>query len=286
MTRVPHPCFSLHETVIGSDGAVLAEPLTAEDAEAMGAARDYAFAAPVFVAGEALSTFELGWNLAAKQVLPPWSAIIARTQTGGRGQLRRAWHSPAGNLYVSFFLPPEMARFENLTSLCMGYLIYASLIDMGIPAILKWPNDVLLKLDDPERVGKFGGLLLEERGGRILAGLGLNLCHAPDAAAMRADHAVPAAALSSFSGTVCGFWARLLEGMLRHYERDVAGVALESVRLRVESALAWLGETVYAEEAAIWGKMAGIESDGSLLLETDNGRISVNSGSIRHVCYR
>lgn len=283
------PRILLQESLSAPDEATLAKPLTAEDAAAMGAAHDFSLPAPLFVAGEATSTFDLGWRLVQTLVesldLPPWSAVIARSQTGGRGQLRREWHSPAGNLYVSFFLPEGLAKLESMASLCVGYLVRAALADMGIAAELKWPNDLLLTAQtaDGRAQGKFGGILLEEREGRVLAGLGLNLCHAPGASSLREGHAVPAVALTSFDGTVCAFWAALLKGLIRHYERDIAHASLEAVRQRVETALAWRGLTVYTDAAKATGRMAGITEDGFLRLETENGCLLIDSGSIRRV---
>ena len=107
--------------------------------------------------------------------------------------------------------------------------------------------------------------------------------HAPDASSMRVNHAAPGAALPSFAGTVCGFWAGLLEKMIRLYEEEVAGSSLETIRRQVEKALAWRGMAVYAEEAGMAGRMAGIAPDGSLLLDTHGGCLRVDSGSIRRV---
>ena len=284
-SKVKYPCSILYDGHTSLEGSFLAQPLTEQEAVIMGAVEEFSLSAPLFVAGEVGSTFDVGWSLASFKNLPPWSAVIARTQAGGRGQLRRKWHSPAGNLYVSFFLPDELAKLGGMASLCLGYLVWAALGDMGIHTLLKWPNDLLLA---PKNVvlsgqeGKLGGILLEEREGRVLAGLGLNLCHAPDTTLLRDGHAVSAVALSSFAGTVCGFWAELLNGLIYHYTHDIQRTP-EKLRQYVEASLAWRGVLVYAEDSGIAGRITGITKDGFLLLETKDGCLQIDSGSIRLV---
>ncbi|SBV94081.1 putative biotin-(acetyl-CoA-carboxylase) ligase [uncultured delta proteobacterium] len=268
----------LEQKLTAADGSRLAAPLTPEDAASLEFVPERPCVAPVYVAGVCSSTFDVAWELCKTHDMPPWSAVLAASQTSGRGQLRREWVSPPGNLYVSFFLPPDMGRLENMAPLAVGYCIHCALRDMGITTRLKWPNDLLLCEGGKE--GKFGGLLLEERKNRFLAGLGLNLRNAPEEAAMRQNRAVPAVSLSGFNGSAFTFWLELAERMRDAHAREIAGASRDLLRQRVERSLAWVGRPVYAEEPGLHGRLYGLDADGSLLLQTDAGLAAVNSGSI------
>ena len=269
----------LDKDLAGPDGGIIASVPSPEDAAAMGFVPDRACAAPVFVSGGCTSTFDTAWRLAENEELPPWSAVLALFQTGGRGQLRREWVSPPGNLYVSFFLPEKAASLETMAALATGYCVHAALLAMGIRTRLKWPNDLLLERRDGNE-GKFGGLLLEDRGGRLLAGLGLNLRSAPEDGRLRAGRAVPATALPSYGGSVVTLWLDLVAGMRAVFEREIAGATPEDIRRKTETALAWKGRRVYSGEAGITGELVGIDSEGALLLQTPSGIAVISSGSI------
>lgn len=270
---------TLRAGLTAGNGDVLATPFSRIDGTALGDdAQPSHTIAPVILAGETASTFDLAWELERSRGLPAWSAVMAATQTRGRGQLRREWISPRGNLYVSFFLPEDMAKLGDMASLATGYCIHAALRAMGIETLLKWPNDLLLSSGGME--GKFGGLLLEERGGRILAGLGLNLASAPGNAAMRQDRAVPAAALHGAGIKPLPLWLDMQPRLQDVYEREIAGASLEALKAAIETGLAWKGRRVYAEDAGITGVLSGVAPDGALLLLTDAGIAAVSSGSI------
>lgn len=265
--------------ITAPDGTVLAYPLGPDEAAAMGVDSGVKSFAPIVVAGRSTSTFDVAWQYAAHMEFPPWSAVIALAQMNGRGQLRREWVSPPGNLYVSFFLPKDMAAMGTLASLATGYCIHAALAAMGIRTLLKWPNDLLLH-DPHGEEGKFGGLLLEEREGRLLAGLGLNLRSAPEGNGIREGRAVPAAALESYTGTVFGVWLDLVSHMRTVYARDIEGAPRDDVRAKTERALAWKGRRVRVGDTGATGDLVGIDHDGSLLVQTPSGLIVVSSGSI------
>ncbi len=107
------------------------------------------------------------------------TAVIAETQTMGRGRLGKNWHSPAGKgLYCSIILRPELEpqQFPHLTF--VAGLVVAEVIERiyGLSAGLKWPNDIYFS------GRKCGGILTEssrlngcasER--FVVVGIGLNV---------------------------------------------------------------------------------------------------------------
>ena len=108
------------------------------------------------------------------------TTVVAETQTAGRGRHGRTWFSPPGaGLYVSVVLRPagELAN-ENpaaLLTLASGVAVAEALRAVtGLPAEIKWPNDVLVGRR------KLAGILAEASalGGvlqHVVLGIGVNL---------------------------------------------------------------------------------------------------------------
>ncbi len=239
---------------------------------------------PAFWIESCASTFDSAWELTAQGMLPEWGAVLAGSQSSGRGQSRRLWSSPPGNLYVSFVLPDELSALGDMAPLVVGYLVQQGLAALNIATRLKWPNDILLEPADGGRAGKAGGILLEERQGLMVAGLGLNLRHAPPAESLRRKHAVPAASLAVYGWTPREFWPRLLRPMRAVYAAQVVGRPLGHIREAVEEVLAWKDLSVFVGEAEeeIRGILLGLTEAGHLRLRTGDGEIRVvDSGSLR-----
>jgi BirA family biotin operon repressor/biotin-[acetyl-CoA-carboxylase] ligase len=104
-------------------------------------------------------------------------ALLAETQTAGRGRGQRTWHSPAGgNIYLSLgwrfaTQPAALPTLPLVAALCLcRALDRAGLRGHGV----KWPNDILVN------GSKLAGILVETQStgtGPVLAivGIGLNV---------------------------------------------------------------------------------------------------------------
>jgi len=254
--------------------------------------------ASTFIAGKSTSSFALAWDLFESGVLTEWGGVICACQTEGRGQMRRYWHSPRGNLYVTFLLPREPLLTGDAASLITGYILLTALRTLGFSLSLKWPNDLLVNESD-----KIGGILLEERNGILMAGLGINLAEAPTATALReqsstraavllAEHAVP-----TFHGTrplykdgrqsfIAPFvlWRRLVSELILTYIRSVQGRSLSELLEEIDGILAWKKRTVILTEggeAVLHGNFLGLGPSGGLLLQLSHGeRREFFSGSL------
>jgi BirA family biotin operon repressor/biotin-[acetyl-CoA-carboxylase] ligase len=109
------------------------------------------------------------------------TTVVAEMQTAGRGRYGRAWFSPSGaGLYVSVIVRPGTGPYDDenpaaLLTLASGVAIAEAVrAATGLPAEIKWPNDVL--------VGgrKLAGILAEAtvQAGTvqfIVVGFGVNL---------------------------------------------------------------------------------------------------------------
>ena len=111
------------------------------------------------------------------------TTVLAGTQTAGRGRQGRAWFSPDGaGLYFSSVLrglQPELVTLMAGAAICE-----AVRTAVGLPAELKWPNDVVIQATNAPRrhpqTMKLAGILTEtSRGGgvadAIIVGVGINV---------------------------------------------------------------------------------------------------------------
>lgn len=248
---------------------------------AMGPAGDVADA--VLVVGPCASSLDVGWAFARAGLLPPFASVAAVSQTRGRGQMRRDWVSPPGNLYAALAWPPAAGNLAAMAPVLVGACLCDALYARGFATRVKWPNDLLA--DDR----KIGGILLEERGGQVLAGIGINFASAPDAASLRRDHAAPAASLDAF-GVVPGavtLWCDLVKSGQTCYRQCVALSDSHELSRFIEGRLAWLGREVVVRESESDGfraRIIGLAEDGGLRLRRiDSGLgqdLTLHCGSI------
>lgn len=263
--------FSL-EALFGED-ALLGHALPLSDEAATAAFFDTP--APIYLCDEVTSTFAVAHTLTQDGKLPAWGAVLAATQTAGRGQLRRHWQSPRGNLYVTFRLPDAPIFRTGAAALVTGVLLAMAFSRLGYPLRLKWPNDLLNR----DQV-KAAGILLEDKGGILLAGVGVNLRVLPDAQALRTDRAVSAGLLLNSEGKPSPLapfvlWRSLVREMISTYQQTFAGATADALPDLVEPFLAWRGEAVTVSDTdgtVHSGKLGGVGPAGGLFLQSADGR--------------
>ena len=138
------------------------------------------------------------------------------------------------------------------------------------PAMLKWPNDVML------RGRKLAGILLERNEDRVAVGFGVNLASAPrleerEVAALDAEIAPEA-----FAPLLAGSFARLVDAW-RTSDAPLLARAWQERAHPVGTRL-----SVHAtKDKLIAGSFIGLESDGALRVQLDDGSIEVvRSGEV------
>lgn len=246
------------------------------------------FSAPVILCGECASSLDVAWRLAATDQLPVFGSVLALSQNAGRGQLRRPWLSPPGNIYAAWRLPLEGVLRSQGASVVLGFLFCGAFAALGRQIQLKWPNDLILNRR------KLGGILLEERNGILLAGIGLNINSAPPEEFLRAGHAVSATALCRHSqppekitqSGLLRLWSALVQEALMAYKNKVLGMENETVFETAQDFLAFKNEKVKISEPnttqdlIMQGRIAGLTRDGGLrLTAADGSEVCINSGS-------
>ena len=201
------------------------------------------------------------------------TVIHALSQTSGRGRFTRAWKNlGAGNLFLSFVLKPSndfRSVYSNLTQY-LSVVLCNILESYGITPQIKWPNDVLV------RGRKISGILLEKGAGDyIIAGIGVNVKHAPELVGKN----YRSISLSEIGVDI----ERLdfLELYLSCFDELFALWAengFESLRQAWLNMAIGLGEeiTVVQEQTEKRGIFSGVDADGLLLLE--------RNGNIEKIC--
>jgi BirA family transcriptional regulator, biotin operon repressor / biotin---[acetyl-CoA-carboxylase] ligase len=113
----------------------------------------------------------------AQDGAPHGTLIVANEQTGGRGRSGKRWYSMKDSaLAFSLVLRPGNLSNETLLRCsALGALgVVDALMEVGIPASIKWPNDVLIQ--DRKVAGilvenSWKGALMES----IILGVGVNV---------------------------------------------------------------------------------------------------------------
>jgi BirA family biotin operon repressor/biotin-[acetyl-CoA-carboxylase] ligase len=219
--------------------------------------------------------------------------IVADTQSGGRGRLGRAWHSPAGeNLYFSILLRPTRPAVEiPPLTLLAGAALAQALATFGVAPRLKWPNDVQLTVDDRSPPRKVAGVLTEmategAHVAHVVVGIGLNV-NTREFPADLVDKATSLVLARAAAGGDARPLDRLtvLAAVLAAFENAYEKFRAEGPRAAVAlwNPHAALGTRcrVRADGREVDGVSLGIDADGALRVRDDDGRVHrVVSGEV------
>ncbi len=74
---------------------------------------------------------------------PAGLVILAEELDGGKGRFRRAWHAPAGGIWLTMvFVNNLLPEISRLLPLAAGVACCETVQQFGVPARVKWVNDV------------------------------------------------------------------------------------------------------------------------------------------------
>jgi BirA family transcriptional regulator, biotin operon repressor / biotin---[acetyl-CoA-carboxylase] ligase len=222
----------------------------------------------------------------ARAGAPHGSVFFTDEQTAGRGRGGHDWQSAAGQgLYVSVVLRPSItAQDMPLIPLVAGL---AAAQAIGIAAVrevdLRWPNDLLIG----DR--KAGGILVEsktESGALSFAvvGIGINVHQR----SFDPDLSTPATSLDIEAGRTISRQALLISLLesLQHETWALQDAGLRAaITARVAYMSSWISNRrveVHGPQACV-GVTAGLDEHGFLLVRTDRGMVTVQTGGIRAV---
>ena len=231
---------------------------------------------PLFEAWSHLgSTNDRGRELAAAGPLP-FATVVAEAQLSGRGRMGRRWHAAGGvGLLMTVLLRVRAAEARRLAPLLVGLAVCRTLErEAGLPALLKWPNDVLV---DHRKVA---GVLCEGAGGdAVVAGIGLNVRQRPEdfppELRGRAGSVEMAAGRSLARSVLAGGLLAEMRELLARPPLRLDGALADDLAARD----ALRGVRVQVEGAGS-GVALGIDAEGRLRLQIGQERRSVAAGSV------
>lgn len=213
--------------------------------------------------------------------LPHLSVALARSQTGGRGRLGRSFFSPQSGLYFSALFKSELSlsTIQLLTPMAAVAVAEALEACGSLPAGIKWVNDVYI------HEKKVCGILVETGFSQnssaldwAIIGIGLNLTPPkegfPDDIKNRA-----AAAFDSCTEELRKKVLTTVLKLLKTGIEDLGSKAfLENYRRRsiLTGRMVDVIHGNYSEQA----RVIGIDDECRLIVETDNGRQTLNTGEV------
>ncbi|WP_224449249.1 biotin--[acetyl-CoA-carboxylase] ligase [Haloprofundus salilacus] len=230
-------------------------------------------------------------------------AVLADEQTGGRGRLSREWTAPSGGVWLSLVLRPSRPPAHvPLFTLAAAVATTRAAREAGVPAEIKWPNDVLVRsadedgADNNEEDEGDGGADNDDvpaRGGRKLAGILTEIEGEADRVSwlvvgVGVNANVDAASLPAGATSIRGeaddverrlFVQRLVEEF--YALRDDPDAVLPAWR----EYSATLGRRVRVETpgGVVEGEAVDVVHPGALVVDTDDGEVTVHAGDCEHL---
>jgi BirA family biotin operon repressor/biotin-[acetyl-CoA-carboxylase] ligase len=217
------------------------------------------------------------------------TTVVADAQTSGRGRLGRVWFSPPGaGLYVSVVLRPSNGAASNreqpasLLTLAAGVAIAEAVRAVtGLPAEIKWPNDVVIGRR------KLAGVLAEAASHGsdlqfVVLGFGINLQTAAYPGELR-SRVTSIEAETSRPADRAVIFAEVLARMNERYGdlRAQRFDAILSAWRGLAPALPFAPVEWDSPNGTVRGRAEGIDADGALLVRVGDRLERVVAGEVR-----
>jgi BirA family transcriptional regulator, biotin operon repressor / biotin---[acetyl-CoA-carboxylase] ligase len=221
---------------------------------------------------------------------PEGVVLVAEEQTAGRGRLGRSWVAPPrAALTFSMLLRPTLppARRGWLPLLTGVAVAEAVAAVTGVPARLKWPNDVLAG------DAKLCGILAESAGDAVVVGVGLNVSTEPAELPGPGPGTLPATSLR-VAGAANPSREQLLLAILaavqrwyRAWQQRQGDPDSSGLRAAYTERSATIGRLVRAGlpgGKTLSGPAVGVDRDGRLQVRVSSGaEVAVAAGDVVHL---
>jgi BirA family biotin operon repressor/biotin-[acetyl-CoA-carboxylase] ligase len=187
------------------------------------------------------------------------SAVMAVSQSLGRGRREREWRSPVGGLWFSFDVPYT----SEIITIKVGVAVREVCSEFyGCKVLLKWPNDLIL---DGKKVG---GILCEKVQDRVVIGIGINT----NVKNIGVENSI------SFLD-VCGKVIDNRELMERIIDKFF-DLRSESIISEFRKNMAFIGEEKFISAINKKAKIIGISDEGHLVIDDNSEEKNVFVGEI------
>lgn len=224
------------------------------------------------------------------------TVLVADHQSAGRGRLGRTWTAPPGSgVAISVLLRPEVAleRWTWLPLLAGVAVSDALRQTTGLPADVKWPNDVLV--GDRKLCGVLAERVETPTGPAVVLGMGINVHLGADELPVPTATSVDLARAELGAGGVPVSRTAVASSVLRCLERDlrrweeVSAVAEgdpDAVAVAYRERCSTLGRQVrvsLSDGSVLEGTARDVDAYGRLLLDTSGGRQVLGAGDVVHL---
>ena len=211
--------------------------------------------------------------------------LVAELQQTGKGRRGRIWTAaPGAGLTMSVLIdapgvPP--ARRSWIGVIGGLSLVRAVAVVTGLPAALKWPNDLLVD------GRKCAGLLAEAVGDQLILGMGLNV--SLDAAELPRPDATSLLLAGAATLDRTALAAAVLDelgGWLDRWRAAAGDPERSGLRTAFAAVCATLGHRVRVELPSgehVVGMAVDIAGDGSLVVQTATGVRSFSAADVHHL---
>ncbi len=194
----------------------------------------------------------------ARMLMRDRVVVVADEQRDGRGRKGRRWLSPLGGLWFTVILknPPE------LITLAAAVAVAESLANLGYKAGIKWPNDIIYGGK------KLGGIIAEKLGEYVLLGIGINLRNEIPHEVRDIATRIPEIEHNS-----------LLLAVLDSLDLLI-GMSPEEIIERWKKYSITLGKNVCVPDENLCGIAVDVDTDGALLVRTEEGIRRIYAGDV------
>ncbi len=208
------------------------------------------------------------------------AVVVTGFQRSGRGRFDRVWSTPPDTCVAMSALVRPRVPLERWgwLSLVVGLAVVEGVAEAsGVPATLKWPNDVLV--GERKLCGILSEAVATPTGRAAVLGIGLNVALAAD------QLVVPTATSLRLEGSDAAAHvvaAAVLGSLDRWYARWDAG---ESLVADYRARCGTLGRRVRVQVpgGAVEGVAEDIDEEGGLVVRTDAGVRTFAAGDVVHL---
>lgn len=217
----------------------------------------------------------------------PFSIIGTDHQQAGRGRLARTWTTPPRTcLTFSIAVPvPASVAADDLgwIPLITGRAVVDALRAKGVPAELKWPNDVLIH--DRKLVGILTRIVLGKGGAKtVVIGTGINVHLAQDDLPVETATSLLVEGFDiSREELLAAVVSRLRAGLDSAFSRPAVGTA--DFCADMADSMATIGRDVWVElpgQDPVIARAVGLDAHGGLVIESADGLQTVTAGDVIH----
>lgn len=228
------------------------------------------------------STQDIALSMASRQN-SNGAIVIAEQQSGGRGRMKRKWVSPKGGIWLSVVLKPLIpTAASTMLPFAAAVAVADAISTTGIEPTLKWPNDVMVGGQ------KVAGILLDmsaeaETVNYAVIGIGINANVDTSKIKVDREGRPPITSLKRELGHDVNrlvLAAALLEKLEHHCQALEQNPSSIIAAWRARSDMIGKNIAVVQQGKEIRGVAADIKDDGSLLVQTRQGDVTVVSGDV------